>query len=545
MLGLVKKNTHIAILVVTLLAAFIFRTIQLAQTPSGFHADEASFYINAVSLSQTGMDEDGNKLPLSLASLIDPKPALYSYLQIPFLFIFDNQVFAARFASAVLSILSLGSLYLLIKEIADKKIALLITIVLSISPWHVIVSRGTQEVITSFFFLVATFLFLVQYLKNQKKSIVLIPFAISGFLSMYLYHSAKIVLPLLILCFVIFYFKKTKEYLKKSVTVLLIIATATLFSLFIQESASRISAVSIFNDQGPQQKLFEQIYTNRTEVPVSIVRVFYNKVQTYTLAIFHEYTNYFSPEFLFFSASKPTRNSITDHGLLYLIELPLIAIGLYAAIKNKRRDFFLFVALLIISPIPASLTTQETPSLLRSFPMVISLAYFVAMGIDALFKINSKLIKALVVSSISVIYLWHMCYFALQYHVQTRFTQPWFRNTPYTKIAQEVALISDGFERIEVTNDLRPLYAYFVIENLISIEELQAHPYARNLSNYNLGKFSFNRDVCDFGDIKMNVLYIAEIGCREKNSKLSQMEVIKVISYDDNTQAYELLQVTQ
>lgn len=547
MFKIIKKNKQLIILSIILFFAFILRVVQLAQTPNGFHADEASFYINSLAIFKTGMDEDGNKMPLSLSSLIDPKPALYSYFQIPFLSLFHNQIFAARFVSVILAVFSLLAVYLFIIEVSDKKIAILTTAILAISPWHIIVSRGTQEVIASFLFLLTALLCLIIFLKKVKLPIFIsaILFFFSSLLSMYFYHSAKLVLPLLVFTLLFYYFKKTKDFFKTSLLIVALTSIAGISSLFIQESTSRITAVSIFSDSGPQEKIIEKIYTSHEEVPIPVLRIFYNKVQSYSFAIIAEYSKYFSPEFLFLSKAKPTRYAISDHGLMYLFEIPFLIIGLYVAIKNKRKELAIFLAILILSPIPASLTTQETPSLLRSFPMVISLAYFIAVGIKYLFQLNFKLIKNILIFLIIIAYVWSLLYFTLQYHVQTRFFKPWFRNSPYMKIAKDVADISNNYKRIEVTNDLRPLYAYFVMENLISIEELQLNPHARDSQKYNLGKFTFNRSVCDFDNIEPGVLYVAELGCKNRNQKLNNLETIKIVSYEDSTEVYELLQAIQ
>jgi 4-amino-4-deoxy-L-arabinose transferase-like glycosyltransferase len=251
------------VLVIILFLALILRTIKLAQTPSGFHADEASFYINALAISQTGMDEDGNRLPLSLNSLIDPKPALYSYFQIPFLNLFKDQIFAARLPSAILAVLTLLVVYFFISEFVSKRIALLTILVLTVSPWHLIVSRGTQEVIASFLFLVTTLWLLVLLLKKTKKQNLALnaSFFVTSFLSMYFYHSAKVVLPLLAISLIAYFYKKSKVYFKKSLYIIAFIIIAELIALSIQESNSRLAAVSIFSDQSPRQKMFEQIYT--------------------------------------------------------------------------------------------------------------------------------------------------------------------------------------------------------------------------------------------------------------------------------------------
>jgi len=154
MTKLINKHREIILITFILLFAFFLRVYKLSQTPDGFHADEASFYINALSISKTGADEDGVKYPLSLSSLIDPKPALFSYFEIPFINIFSDQIFASRLPSVILGILSIGIVFLLLKKLADEKVALVSTAVLAFSPWHIIVSRGTQEVVASFLFLI-------------------------------------------------------------------------------------------------------------------------------------------------------------------------------------------------------------------------------------------------------------------------------------------------------------------------------------------------------------------------------------------------------
>lgn len=539
-----QKYSHQILLAVTIIFALFVRVIDLANTPSGFHADEASFYVNSLALSQTGMDEDGNKYPLSLSSYIDPKPALFSYLQIPFIRTFDNQIFAARLPSVILSIISLFIFYLFVKEVSGKNIALLSLFLMAISPWHLIVSRGTQEVIASFTFLILTLYLFIKVLKSEKVVIYNYFFVlISAFLSMYFYHSAKVLIPFLLVVLVFAYFKRKLIYYKKTFVLVIIVFISLISSLFVQESSSRISAVGIFADQAPQHRLIEQIYTAHEELPIVVMRFFYNKVGAYSHAIINEYLQYFSPDYLFISGGKPYRYLVPNHGLLYLIELPLIAFGLYSLIKNGKKDLLIFTSILLLSPIPAALTRLETPSMIRSFPMIIALVFLIANGIIFLYKKIDRLPLVFTFIVISIIYLWQVSYFSIQYKVQAYYDQPWYRNSPYTEIANKVADISSKYKKVVVTNDLRPLYSYFVMENLISIQDLQQNPKARDNYSYSLSKFEFNRGVCEFGNIVKNTLYISEIECLKKVEDPSIFNIVSTISYQDDTPVYVLLEV--
>ena len=349
-----------------LLLAFGLRFINLEKTPFGFHADEASFYINAQALATTGMDEDGNKFPLSLASIIDPKPALYSYFQVPFVLLIDNPTVAARLPAVILGLFSILAVYYFMKEVSNKTVAVFSSILLAISPWHIVVSRATHEVIASFLFLVLALLFLTKYLKAKSSKLFLSLFTINSFLSMYLYHSAKVVVPLLVFVLLLSFYIENSQQLSKTIQknikqiagVLLLTVIAGVVSLFVQESSSRISAVSFLSDPTPQQQLLEQIYSVGTQLPAQVTRIVYNKPTAYLSLAVTEYIQYFSPQFLFLKGGFPTRYIVDGSGLLYLIELPLILFGLFMAIRKKDKNLLFFLSVIFLSPIPASLNTQ-------------------------------------------------------------------------------------------------------------------------------------------------------------------------------------------
>src|SRR3989344_2611175 len=123
-------HKHSLYIVLLLLLAVGLRTIQLGSLQQSLQNDEASFFYNAISLLQTGADKNGRLLPLTLTSFIDSKPALFSYLQIPFIALFGQSIFAARVVSAVLGSASLLVLYLLVHKLAGNKQLALITLFL-------------------------------------------------------------------------------------------------------------------------------------------------------------------------------------------------------------------------------------------------------------------------------------------------------------------------------------------------------------------------------------------------------------------------------
>src|ERR1041385_1127721 len=99
-----NKKLKTYLLVVILLIASAVRFYQLGNVPPSPDWDEAALGYNAYSLLQTGRDEYGKFMPIVLQSFDDYKPALYTYLIIPFIPLFDVSLLAVRFPSAVMGI---------------------------------------------------------------------------------------------------------------------------------------------------------------------------------------------------------------------------------------------------------------------------------------------------------------------------------------------------------------------------------------------------------------------------------------------------------
>jgi 4-amino-4-deoxy-L-arabinose transferase-like glycosyltransferase len=99
-------------------------------------------------------------------SYIDP---IYSYSVVPFVALFGNNVFAVRFASVSYGILLVLTTYLLVKEMFNKKLALLASFFLSISPWHFILNRIAFHANSFTFYFTLGLYFLFKGLKRNSK----------------------------------------------------------------------------------------------------------------------------------------------------------------------------------------------------------------------------------------------------------------------------------------------------------------------------------------------------------------------------------------
>src|SRR4030042_5000305 len=161
-----------------LILAFFLRFYSFPSIPLGFSPDEASFGYDAYSLLKTGKDQWGHKLPLVLESFGDFKSPLYTYMAIPFISIIGLTKFAVRLPNALLGTAAVYVTYLLVKtiknyfdkklEIGNWKLETYASLLLAISPWHIMMSRGAFEAnLTTFFLPLGMYLFLIG-LKNHK-----------------------------------------------------------------------------------------------------------------------------------------------------------------------------------------------------------------------------------------------------------------------------------------------------------------------------------------------------------------------------------------
>src|SRR5579872_6374629 len=157
------------ILVAIILLAGLLRFYKLGQNPPSLYWDEASLGYNAYSILKTGSDEHGRHLPITdFAAFGDYKPPLYIYADVPAIAVFGLNEFGIRFPSAFFGTLTIFVAYLIAKSlIEDENVALLTSLFLAISPWHIQLSRAAYEANLGLFFSSLGILFFIKF--AQKK----------------------------------------------------------------------------------------------------------------------------------------------------------------------------------------------------------------------------------------------------------------------------------------------------------------------------------------------------------------------------------------
>lgn len=186
-------------LVAIIFIAFAVRAYRLVDIPSGFFADEASIGYNAYTILTRGMDEYGTPHPLFFRAFGEFKSPVEIYSTIPFIAIFGLNEFSVRFPSVIFGTATIIAIYFLTKELflkhENKKIiALIATLFLAISPWHIHFSKAPFEGFMPY--ILFTIIGLYFFLKSQS-NIRLLPLSIFSFaLAIYCYFPARIFIPL-------------------------------------------------------------------------------------------------------------------------------------------------------------------------------------------------------------------------------------------------------------------------------------------------------------------------------------------------------------
>lgn len=466
---------HKFLIIPILIIAFLLRFINLWSTPT-LNPDEAALGYNAYSLILTGKDEHGVSWPLHFKSFGDYKPGGYVYLAIPFVKLLGLTPLAVRLPNLILSLLTILILYKLILLISKSKgLALLTALVLTLSPWHIHFSRGAWESSAALAFIVIGLYF---FFKSVKEKFLLNFFLFITFfvLSMYFYHSARIVAPLLALSLCLIYFKSLILKLPQILLPLLfavLLALPVVVSFLNNGGAARFGGVGLTADQGPINRSNELINQHLSTTPIN--RIIHNKRILYVVSWGEKYFSHFNLNFLFTDGDEVPRSKVPEMGQMYLIELPFLILGIIFLFKTKiyssRHKKFIF-SFLFIAPIASSLTFQA-PSALRSLALTIPLSILVASGIYYAFIIFKKFKKPFLIA-LTIVYFYSVSYYLDAYfsHYPKRLPFAW--QYGFDELVPYLETQKNNYSNIYITNKYDQPYILFLFYSQYPPSQIQS-----------------------------------------------------------------------
>ena len=473
-MSLVKKHSLFTSIII--LSLFL-RLYRVSSTPHDLYVDEVAIGWNAYSILKTGRDEYGTFMPLTFRSYDDYKPPLYIYLTSVTMAIVGKNALAVRLPAVIagtLTVMVFTKLVFLLTR--SRKLSLICGLFLAIAPWHLHFSRAGFETTLALFLLTfGAYAVLKAIIRNMP--IFFWIGTISLIASLYAYHSARAIVPLLLILAIQKLHIEALRYLrdrhtKPFILFTLIILIPLIFHLFTAEAWTRAGTVSWINKNTSLIKIGEQI-------------------GRHTLS-------YFSTDFLFFAGDQIGRHSVREMGMLYIWQFPWLVFGVYIEVKKRMQTDMVFIVWILLSLV-APVLTAPNPHALRALPLVIPLTYFTVRGIIPLVNKYPAVKTALIIIvPLSLAYYLHLYY----YHYPKRSSLDW--NGGYKAAVQYTLAHEREYQRIALTKSFIKGYAFLYFYGDFDPVEVQKKP--NRTAGY--GKFVFVNDPLPIPQEK--TLYVTE-----------------------------------
>lgn len=351
-----SRIMYYAILFVLLILAIFLRAYRLSEAPWGVNQDEAMGAYDGKALAFYATDRFGMYLPVQFTAWdFAQMSVMGSYLMIPFIRLFGFGVTQIRIPMVLFSVIGIVVSYFIALEIGkelfgkerewERRIfALIVAILITINPWHLMQSRWALDCnMLPHFFMIA-FLFLC---KGRKKTRYYYLSMIFFAGAMYCYGLAYISVPIFLVASCIYLF------VKKEIKWFEILICALIYVVL----SMPINLVMMINTFG-----WETI-----ETPIFTSALFPNSVRSGDLLFFSE--NRLSQLWLniqamldvtFLQNQKSGMNTIKEFGTVYLCSLPFVLLGIVVLFKKAKGNTVLqLFKIFFLSALSVGLIARE------------------------------------------------------------------------------------------------------------------------------------------------------------------------------------------
>lgn len=370
--------------------AFLLRVIKLDKIPLGLYSDEALFGYHSYCLAETGRDQDGNLFPVFFKIFAEVHSGgVYYYCAALINKLLGPSVFSIRFTSCILGLISIFFTYKLLKLYFNKPEALVCAFLLTISPWHIQISRvGMEQSSLVCFFVISVYLFSLG-LRGNDKYIIFSSIPIG--LSFYSYVIARLFVPLFYFILLLLNYEKLKEK-KKSLFICLLICLIMLLP-FVKYSLkynlqNRYNFLSITNKQfslEPAKKEFEELdlpfLTKNDYILVSAIFI-------------KNYLRHMSTDFLLKNGDKNLRHHVGGRGQILEFTFWMSIVGFFYLVFKRQKELYIFPLWLFLFPVPASLTWEYVPHALRAVFGLPIFDILAAVGFVSLCSLVKRLLES-------------------------------------------------------------------------------------------------------------------------------------------------------
>lgn len=514
------KKSKLMLIGILLIASFL-RLWRMNDVPVSLFGDELDVGYHAYSILKTGRDYSGNFLPLHFQSLAEWRTPLYLYSAVPTVAVFGISPYGVRLPAAIFGILGVWFFYLLTKQITGNwKLAILASLTLAVSPWHIQYSRAGFEVTQMLALYVGGIYF---FLKGLKEGKYLWLSAVLLGLTPWAYSTAKLFLPLtLVLLFVTWrneIFNISKKYLIQALIAFAIVVTPMLYTTVFGGGATRFNYISVFSDPtmipeiGFSRLQDARMRTEEVQVglsPTIFERAIHNKFTWLGSFIFENYLEAFSTNFLFIEGDPNPRHSPQGVGQFYKFEffflLAGIAFFLFSKLDRKIKAFILLW--ILFAPLPAALTRDGGHHATRLFFLLPPLAFLIAYGVWGFHNWLTTKYKKLFAICYCLLLIGSFVFYQHLYWIHHPWDSERWWHAGFEDAIKTAAVESDKYEKVIISMNGEPAYIF-----LLGWSQFDPKIFHQNYIERGEGKWLPSEVVPGFGKIsKLEKYYFGSAG---------------------------------
>lgn len=374
-------------LFVILLLAAVLRFVFLDKIPTTITGDELSYIISGKAFVMTGFDPSGTVAfwqPLIFKYPVFnlPQAELNYFLLMPFVQ-GDFSLFLVRLPFAFLGVALVVAVYLVTKELLNKKVALVAAFFAAISPWFIAMSRTGYEVTPAMTFYLFG-LFVLLKTKGWK-----IFFALPLFLlAFYSYIATKLIfLPFIVGILSYLYFVKNKRKFGKQYALfgLVSVVFVGLFMVLLTvNNGQRLSDILLPNSPviAKEVNAFRAV-----SIHTPVMNLFVNKISVYGQTLINNFLTTISVPYLFLSGDNFF--GIWRHGLFYVLDAFFLLFGAVHLFRKERFLFFFLGGAILLGLVPQIIHKGGmlfTPHITFIFPFVLIIVAYGAVSVSEFFK---------------------------------------------------------------------------------------------------------------------------------------------------------------
>lgn len=469
-----KKINWIFSLILVL--AIFLRIFRLDSVPPALFGDEVDVGYQAYSLLKTGKDLTGRFLPFYIKSLSEFRTPLYIYSSVPFIGVFGLNEYGVRLPAVFWGVVSIIGIYFFSRKLFNNTTAYCAMFIAAISPWHLQYSRASFEVTMLLSFLIFGVLFFLKGINNSRYYFFSAILLIS---SIYIYSTAVVFVPLLIVFLVIIYWNQVRKVSAKILFVLTltgaILFLPVLVSMITGEAKERFSAISIFQDsvlldkinlarQG--QEFFNPDGTSQKISP-NVEAIFYNKPMIFLQVFITNYFRSLSPAFLFSEGDINFRQGIHEMGQIYYFEAILIILGMFILVRENWKKSTLIFGWLILSPVPASLTFGGGFHATRLFIMFLPLVILSGIGGNWLIENRKSIAGKVLFAIVGIVLIFNVVFYLYRYHIHYG-PESWrWWHVGFKEAMQYIGSVDEDYQIAGFNNTYEPSLIRFLFWNKI------------------------------------------------------------------------------